>query len=219
MTIIQGIAQSARRRGNAYAPTIYLREIITAIVLRSLLFFDVVVCWYLNSQPLRQDRITTINVRLRRRRGAPIKIDDGSVVNQSDLILEIHLNNHWFLSNKDIMHLPGKAGREFLAAFSEDLKYLAEQVSNEAFNPEIKAIHGRTLLRQAQGNQLLGFTVVNIPDSRWKHLSQLYLGGLRQAYYPDRARGSLTNAKPLVKKEIWMSRKKLLQLYGPSVGG
>ncbi len=219
MAVIQGIAQSVRRRGSAYVSMIYLRVIIASVVFRGLLFMDILVCWYLNLKPLRQDRITTINVRLRRRRGGPVTLDDGSVVNRSDLILEIHLNNHWFLGNKDMMRLPGKAGREFLAAFSEDLTYLAEQVSNETFNSEIKAVHGRTLLRQAQGHQRLGFTIVNLPDSRWKHLSQFYLGGLRQAYYPDRARRSLANTKPLVKKEIWMSRKKLLQLYGPAEGG
>jgi hypothetical protein len=217
IAMIQGIAQSVRRQSSTYISTVYLRVIVAAIISRGMLFLDIMICWYLNSKPLRQDRITTMNVCLRRRRGAPVKIDDGSVVDRNDLILEIHLNNHWFLSNKDMMRLPGKAGREFLAAFSEDLKCLAEQVNNGAFHPEIKAIHGRTLLRQAQGNQLLGFTVTNIPDSPWKLLSQLYLGNLRQAYYPNRARRSLARAKPLEKKEIWMSRKKLLNLYGPSM--
>jgi hypothetical protein len=217
IAIICNVAQAVIRRRNAYVSTAYLRLIIAAVVSKGLLFVDIMVCWYLNSKPLRQDRITTMNVCLRRRRGGLITLDDGSMVNRNDLILEIHLNNHWFLCNKDMLRLPGRAGREFLTAFSEDLKYLAEQVVNETINPEIKAIHGRTLLRQAQGNQLLGFTVTNIPDSPWKLLSQLYLGNLRQAYYPNRARRSLARAKPLEKKEIWMSRKKLLNLYGPSM--
>jgi hypothetical protein len=219
MVVIQGIARLERIHRSAYASTIYFRDTTIAVFLKSLLILDIVVCWYLNSKPLRQDRITTINLCLRRRRGDTIVLDDGSVVNRNDLILEIHLNNHWFLSNKDMMLSRGRAGREFLSAFSEDLRYLAKQVSGETIDPDFKAIYGRTLLRQVQGNQLLGFTVMNLPSSRWRYLSQLYLGGLRQAYYPDRARGSLANAKPLVKKEIWMSRNKLLQLYGPSVEG
>ena len=219
MAVIQGIAESVRKRGNTYIRTVYLRALIGVIVLRGWVFLDVMVSWYLNSKPLRQDRITTIDVRLRRRRGGPVKLDDGSVVNPGDLILEIHMNNGWFLRYKDIMHLPGKIGWEFLSAFSEDLKYLAKQLSDETFAPEIKAIHGRTLLRQDQGNQRLGFTIVDLPDSRWRHLSLFYLKGLRQAYYPERARRSLAKAKPLFKKEIWMSRKKLLQRYGPLVGG
>jgi len=218
MVVIQGIAKSVGKRGNSYFRVVYPRPFVDVIILRVWLFLDIIVSWYLNSRPLRQDRITTINVRLRRRRGRPIKLDDDSVINTRDLILEIHLNNDWFLHNKDLMHSPGKMGWDFLSAFSDDLKYLAKQVNNETFASEIKAIHGRTLLRQAQGNQRLGFTVVDLPDSRWRHLSQLYLGGLRQAYYPERARKSLAKAKPLVKKEIWMSRKRLLQRYGPSVG-
>jgi len=198
---------------------VYLRALLGAIVLRVWLFLDIMVSWYLNSKPLRQDKITTINVRLRRRRGEPVKLDDGSVVNPRDLLIEIHLNNDWFLHKKDMMHLPGKIGWDFLSAFSEDLKYLAKQVSDGTFASEIKGVHGRTLLRQDHGNQRLGFTVMNLPDSRWRHLSQFYLAGLRQAYYPERARRPVAKVKPLVRKEIWMSRKKLLQRYGPSVGG
>ena len=219
MAVIQGIAKSVRTQGYNYIRIVYVRALIGVIVLRGWLLLDVIVCWYLNSKPLRQDRITTINVRLRRRKGKPVTLDDGSIVNPRDLILEIHLNNDWFLRHKDIMHLPGKAGWEFLSTFSEDLKYLAKKVSDETFAPGIKAIHGRTLLRQDQGNQRLGFTVVDLPHSRWNRLSQFYLAGLRQAYYPVYARRSLAKSKPLAKKEIWMSTKKLLQRYGPPVAG
>ena len=215
MAVIQGIARSVGKRGNSYIRAVYLRTFEDVIVFRSWLLLDVIVSWYLNTKPLRRDRITTINVRLRRRRGRPVKLDDGSVINPRDMLMEIHLNNEWFLHKKDLMHSPGKLGWDFLSAFSEDLKYLAKQMSDGTFAPEIKAIHGRTLLRQDQGNQRLGFTVVDLPDSLWRHLSQFYLTGLRQAYYPERARRSLAKAKPLVKKEIWMSRKKLLQRYGP----
>ncbi len=212
----QGISEKG---GNWYIRMVYLRALLGAIVLRVWLFLDIMVSWYLNSKPLRQDKITTINVRLRRRRGEPVKLDDGSVVNPGDLLIEVHLNKDWFLRKKDMMHLPGKTGWEFLSAFSEDLKYLAKHVSDGTFASEIKAVHGRTLLRQDHGKQRLGFTVMDLPDSPWGHLSQFYLAGLRQAYYPERARRPIAKAKPLVRKEIWMSRKKLLQCYGPSVGG
>jgi hypothetical protein len=216
---MQGIAKSVRKRGNTFIRMVYLPALLEDIVLRVWLFLDGMVSWYLNSKPLRQDKITTINVRLRRRRGEPVKLDDGSVVNPRDLLIEIHLNNDWFLRKKDLTYLPGKIGWEFLSAFSKDLKYLAKQVSDGAFASEIKAVHGRTMLRQAHGNRILGFTVMDLPDSPWRRLSQFYLAGLRRTYYPERARRPVAGARPLVKKEIWMSRKKLLQCYGPSVEG
>ena len=219
--MIQSIAKSVKQRGSTYSMyvnPVYFRLLLMALVSRGWLLLDIVVCWYQNAKPLRQDRITTIKVRLRRRRGQSVRLDDGSVVKPRDLILEIHLNNDWFLRNRDMMRKPGKAGLEFLAAFSDDLRYLAQQVNDERFAPGIKAIHGRTLLRQGQGNQRLGFTVKDIPDSRWRQLSQFYLGGLRHAYYPKQARRSLSKAKPLAKKELWMSKSKLLERYGPSIG-
>ena len=198
---------------------VYLRAFLGAIVLRIWLFLDIMVSWHLNSKPLRQDKITTINLRLRRHRGEPVKLDDGSVVNSKDLLIELHLNNTWFLRKRTMMHSPGKIGWEFLSAFSEDLNYLAKQVSEGIFASEIKAIHARTLLRQDQGSQRLGFTVMDLPNTLWRRLSQFYLAGLRQAYYPERARRPIAKAKPLVRKEVWMSRRKLLQSYGPSAGG
>ena len=116
------------------------------------------------------------------------------------------------------MHSPGKIGWEFLSAYSEDLKYLAKQVSEGVFASEIKAIRGRTLLRQDQGSQLLGFTVMDLPNTLWRRLTEFYRTGLRQAYYPEWARRPTAKAKPLVLKEIWMSRRKLLQNYEPSAG-
>ena len=198
---------------------VYLRALLGTIVLRVWLFLDIMVSCYLNSKPLRQDKITAINLRLRRHRGGPVKLDDGSMVNSKDLLIELHLNNTWFLRKRTMMHSPGKIGWEFLSAFSEDLKYLAKQVSEGIFASEIKAIHARTLLRQDQGSQRLGFTVMDLPNTLWRRLSQFYLAGLRQAYYPERARRPIAKAKPLVRKEVWMSRRKLLQSYGPSAGG
>ena len=198
---------------------VYLRAFLGAIVLRIWLFLDIMVSWHLNSKPLRQDKITTINLRLRRHRGEPVKLDDGSVVNPKDLLIELHLNNTWFLRKRTMMHSPGKIGWEFLSAFSEDLNYLAQQVSEGIFASEIKAIHARTLLRQDQGSQRLGFTVMDLPNTLWRRLSQFYLAGLRQAYYPEQARRPIAKAKPLVRKEVWMSKRKLLQSYGPSAGG
>lgn len=212
----QGISEKG---GNWYIRMVYLRALLGAIVLRVWLSLDIMVSWYLNSKPLRQDKITTINLRLRRHRGEPVKLDDGSVVNPKDLLIELHLNNTWFLRKRTMMHSPGKTGWEFLSAFSEDLNYLAKQVSEGIFASEIKAIHARTLLRQDQGSQRLGFTVMDLPNTLWRRLSQFYLAGLRQAYYPERARRPIAKAKPLVRKEIWMSRRKLLQSYGPSAGG
>lgn len=212
----QGISEKG---GNWYIRMVYLRALLGAIVLRVWLFLDIMVSWYLNSKPLRQDKITTINLRLRRHRGEPVKLDDGSVVNPKDLLIELHLNNTWFLRKRTMMHSPGKTGWEFLSAFSEDLNYLAKQVSEGIFASEIKAIHARTLLRQDQGSQRLGFTVMDLPNTLWRRLSQFYLAGLRQAYYPERARRPIAKAKPLVRKEVWMSRRKLLQSYGPSAGG
>lgn len=101
---------------------------------------------------------------------------------------------------------------QLASAFSEDLKYLAGQINEGKFALEIKAIHGMTPFHR--GSQRLGFTVMELPDTLWKRLSQFYLAGLRQGYYPQGAR-RLAGTKPLTLKEVWMSKGKLLEKYRP----
>jgi len=219
--VTQGITKSVRKAGNQYICMVYLRPLLGAIVLRVWLFLDIMVSWYLNLKPLRRDKIAAIKVQFRRHRGNRVKLDDGSVVNPNDLLIEVHMNNAWFLHKRTIIHSPdrNRIGLEFLSAFSEDLKYLARQMSEGKFVAEIKAIHGRTLLRQEQGSQRLGFTVIDLPNTLWRRLSQFYRTGLRQAYYPQQARRPAAKVKPLVLKEVWMSRGKLLQMYRPRARG
>lgn len=174
-------------------------------------FLDIIFSWYLRLKPLRQDKIATINIELRCHRGRPVKLDDGSVISPGDPLIELHLNNAWFLHKKRTINSPANMIWELRSAFSEDLKYLAEQIAEGKFAPEIKAVHGMTLLDRA--SQRLGFTVMELPDTPWKHLRRFYLAGLMQAYHLQGARRLATGTKPLVLKELWMSRLKLLEKY------
>lgn len=174
-------------------------------------FLDILFSWYLRLKPLRQDKIGTINIELRCHRGRPVKLDDGSVISPGDPLIELHLNNAWFLHKKRTIDSPANMIWEFLSAFSQDIKYLAEQIAEGKFAPEIKAVHGMTLLHR--GSQRLGFTVMELPDTPWKRLPQFYLAGLMQTYHLQGARRLATGTKPLVLKEVWMSRLKLLEKY------
>lgn len=191
---------------------VYRHALFAAIVLRLWLFLDIIFSRFLNLKPLRRDKITTINIQFRRHRGKPVKFDDGSVVNPKDPLIELHLNNAWSRQQNRTINSPTTLTLQLFSAFCEDLKYLAGQLNEGKFVPEIKAIHAITPFHLVF--RRLGFTVMELPDTLWKRLSQFYVTGLRRAYYPE-GRKLAAGTKPLVLKEVWMAREEFLKKYRP----
>jgi len=176
-------------------------------------FLDSIFSWWLGIKPLRKDKLGTINVELRQYRGRPLELDDGSEIKHGDLVIELHLNNAWVVHQRKAANSPAEVFWELTSAFSDDLKYLAQQLVEERFSPEIKALHGVTPFHAA--SRRVGFTVLELPDSLWKRLTRFYLSGLMQTYHFKGAERLAAGAKPLVVKEMWMSRLKLLERYSP----
>ncbi len=176
-------------------------------------FLNSIFSWWLGIKPLRKDNTGTINIELRRYRGRPLKLDDGGEIKPGDLVIEVHLNNAWFLHRGKVANSPAEAIWEFISAFSDDLRYLAQQLVDGKFSPEIKAIHGVTLLHAAA--RRVGFTILELPDSLWKRLTWFYLSGLMQTYNLRGAERLAAGAKPLVVKEMWMCKLKVLEKYSP----
>lgn len=176
-------------------------------------FLDSVFSWWLGIKPLREDRSGIISVELRRHRGRPLKLDDGGEIKPGDLVIELHLNNARFFQGRKKANSPAEALWEVTSAFADDLKYLAQQLVEGRFSPEIKAIHGVTLLHAPV--RRAGFTVRELPNSLWKRLTRFYHIGLMQTYNLQGAKRLTVGTKPFVLKEMWMSRSKLLEKYRP----
>ncbi len=173
---------------------------------------DSLVSKFLGAEPLRKDKIGTVKIKLRRYRGHPVKLDDGCRVQTGAPVIELHLNNTWFLYKRRTTNFATVVGWEFASAFYDDLKYLAQQIMEGKWGDGIKAIYGVTLLHS--WTRRLGFTVVELPNSLWEYLVRFYLYGLMQAYGFRREGKPATRVKPYIAREIWMSRHKLLRKYG-----
>jgi len=176
-------------------------------------FLDSVFSWWLGIKPLREDRSGIISIELRRHRGHPLKLDDDGEIKPGDLVIELHLNNARFLQERKQANSPIEALWEVTSAFADDLKYLTQQLVEGRFSPEIKAIHGVTLLHAPV--RRAGFTVRELPYSLWKRLTCFYHIGLMQTYNLQGAKRLTVGTKPFILKEMWMSRSKLLEKYRP----
>lgn len=177
-------------------------------------FLDRIISRRLGIKPLRKDKIGIINIEQRRHRGQSVRLDDSTIIRPGDLVIEIHMNNAWFLHNREkVVDSGGEVRWRVSSAFAEDLKYLAGQLAEGRLAVGAKALHGITILGSPL--QRLSFTVTELSGGLRGRLTAFYLNGLRQYYYFGKGKESATRGKALALKEFWMSKSRLFERYRP----
>jgi len=181
------------------------------------LLMDKIISKWLGIEPLRQDKVSIISTELQQHRGQPVQLNDGTVIIRGDRIIELHMNNVWFLHGRaKLVNSAGEIRWKVSSAFAEDLRYLARQLARGSYTAEVKALRGTTLLYAPA--QRLGFTVKDLPKGLRNRLTTFYLCGLRQTYYLGKSGVYAKVRRPPVLKEVWMSKSRLLNMYylGPA---
>lgn len=177
-------------------------------------FLDRILSKWLSIKPLREDKIGIISIELRRHRSQSVRLDDGTIITPGDLLIELHMNNAWFLHNR--RRLTDSVNEVFwrvASAFAEDLRYLARQLAEGRFAADANALHGITMLHSPA--RRLGFTIMELPNSLRRRLTTFYLNGLRQIYYFREGKEYRRQRKPPALNEVWMSKSRLFEKYRP----
>ena len=169
---------------------------------------------WLAIEPLRNDGTSIISIEHRKHRGKSVLLDDDTVINSGDSLIELHMNNEWFVYNREeFAGFPGGLLWKSTAAFTDDLRELASRLVEGRLSAEIKALHGTTTLYASA--RYLGFTITEIPGSLRKCLTTFYLRALRRTYGVDSGGTHKIWRKPPVIKEVWMSKSRLIERYSP----
>ena len=140
--------------------------------------------------------------------GPPVHLQDGTVVREGDLILELHLNNRTLsrLSERQ----PFRPW-PLLAEAREDLHHLACEIQRGTLGP-VRALRGITLL--ARAGRRLGFEVQPAPATWYTRLQRFFFVGLLAIYHPqgwDVAQRFRQRGWPGI---AWMSTQVLIARYG-----
>ena len=175
-------------------------------------FVDSLAIRFLNLKPLRTDKIGTLNIKIKRYRGRSVKLECGTDIKPGDFLIDLHLNNAWFLHHRKTVGSFTSPVWAVASALTDDLGYLARQLAMGRFSPKIKALYSVTPFHAAFPR--FGFTVLEIPQGLWKSLSQFWFNSLRQAYHLPGKERRVIGTKVLVPKEVWISRVKFLEKYG-----
>jgi hypothetical protein len=162
-------------------------------------------------KPLEGNSIMSIEVR--RHRGCSIKLEDGCEVKPDDPVIKLHLNNAWIAEGWRSSSGSGMRGfpRGLFYYFKDGLQLLATEVA-DGKHGGIVAVYGWTSFH-ANAN-LLGFQVIDLPNTLRLKLAQLHITALMQAHHIPWLRRPTTSRKSLQVKAVWLSRAELLRIHG-----
>lgn len=153
-----------------------------------------------------------IQMRVRPYKGARVLLPDGSVVEKNAKVCELHCSNLFALSvcRSRAIHA--------IRACREDLHSLACWVKQSPAAKDLVALYGRTTILTVAALRL-GFTARESPNRIRRCVDRFFIIGLL-LMYTDLGMHRLTQGTTLsrVPSEIWMSRDRLIELYGNRQG-
>jgi hypothetical protein len=162
-------------------------------------------------KPLERNSIMSIEVR--RHKGCPIKLEGGCEVRPGDPVIKLHLNNAWIAEGWRSSSGSGMRGfsRGLFYYFKDGLQLLATEVADGKYGG-IVAVYGWTAF-YANAN-LLGFQVIDLPNTLRMKMAQLHITALMQAHHIPWLKRPTTSRKSLQVKAVWLSRAELLRIHG-----
>jgi len=185
---------------------------LLGVIIRAILpIIDKVHTIALNIKPLEKNNIMCVEVR--RHSGCYIKLEDGCEVKPGDPVIKLHLNNAWIAEGWRSRSGSGMRGfsRGLFYYFKDGLQRLATEVADGKYGG-IVAVYGWTAFH-ANAN-LLGFQVIDLPNTLRLKMAQLHITALMQAHHIPWLRRPTTSRKSLQVKAVWLSRAELLRIHG-----
>ncbi|MBL0388980.1 polysaccharide deacetylase family protein [Tumebacillus sp. ITR2] len=161
-------------------------------------------------QTLRSDR-DLLFVRLCRYKGREaIELDDGTVIQRGDQLMEIHLNNEQLLA------LHGQANSEMQLAklLLKEMRRALRVVASHLNHPDheaVKALYGISLINRGIGP--LGFRKISMSRGLFALATKWYLRVLLRVLHPQGRERMKIRTDALVPQQVVLSRQELFARY------
>lgn len=155
-------------------------------------------------------RPTLFRLRLKRYRGRPLVLSDGTLLRPRDPIAELHLNNEMLKEITRTGKSPERIALLTLKEVKRSLPALARWVQSTPQGKNIRAVVGLTMLYR--GTERLGFTVSE-PPAIIKSLATWYQGWLLSLYHSEGRLRLYRHKEKLSPKIVAMGREELLRRY------
>lgn len=147
---------------------------------------------------------------VRRYRGEPITLPDGTTITRGMWVADLHFRNRELLAATR-----AATPWRLLRMIAEDMRALAACAEQPGELARAQALVGVTLMGRAAPR--LGFTIHERPVTIYSRFERFFMEGLMAIYNPEGLRrlerGTTYASYP---EEVWMSRAELLRRYGHS---
>lgn len=154
---------------------------------------------------------SVVGYAIRRYPRSSLSDGHGATVQKGEPVIELHLDSRQIqaktagaTAHQRILFLR----REVLAA----LRLLAQQLKTDPDLNRTRGVWAFSFIHR--GVEFLGFTVIDVEPSPFRSLTARYLRWLLASYHPDGDGRLEQREEELVPKEIFLSKERLLALYG-----
>lgn len=151
-----------------------------------------------------------LRLHLHAYRGPTVSLSDGTVVRSGDPVAEVHVDNAQVERLHRQVDDPRRMGLQFARLLTDALVALAAYLQQ---NPQVPAVavFGSTLYWR--GAERLGWEVRDLPRGFQRWFLNAWLRFLVWYYHPEGARRTFGRERLTHVRQIWISRRRLLELY------
>lgn len=150
-----------------------------------------------------------LHYRLRKYQGQPIRMDDGSMLNKGDKVIELHIDNRELFELGMHSRSSAQLAIRMIRRMEKDMPALADVIAHDEELLEAKALYGVSMINR--GPEKFGFTVLDMPDGWFARSSKIYLKVLLSVIHPAGGARLKERTEVLVPKLILMPISELMK--------
>jgi len=149
-----------------------------------------------------------LHYRLRKYQGQPLMMEDGSLLNKGDRVIELHIDNRQLFELGILSRSTAQLAIRMIRRMNQDLPLLADRIAADEQLLQAKALYGVSMLNR--GPEKFGFTVLDLPKGWFARSTKFYLSVLLSVIHPAGGARLKERSEALVPKMILMSIPQLL---------
>lgn len=150
-----------------------------------------------------------MHIRMRKYRGKPVELGDGSLLCKGDKVIELHIDNRQLFELGIRSRSSAQLAIRMIRRMEEGLPMLAEVISKDVKLAQAKALYGVSMINR--GPEKFGFKVHDLPDTLFTRSSTVYLKILMSVIHPAGGARLKERSEALVPKLIVMPVSDLLK--------
>lgn len=155
-----------------------------------------------------------LHYRVRKYSGQKIELDDGTVLEKGDQVVELHFDNEklfrFGVRSRSAVHL----AIHLIRTMEKEFPALAKCILEDPKAMDAKTLYGVTMVNR--GPEQFGFRIVDLKDGLFSTSSRLYLKFLLSVIHPSGQSRLKEQARQLVPKMLLMPIGEFLDRYAES---